>query len=65
VADERSKVLEFGVEVTVPAGKFTDCVKIEDLDLLDNETGLKFYCPTVGLVREEGSSGSSDLVRFA
>ena len=65
VADERSKILELGVEVTVPAGKFTDCVKVEDHDLLDNERGHKFYCPKVGLVREEGSSSSSDLVRFA
>ena len=65
VADERSKILELGVEVTVPAGTFTDCVKVEDLDLLDNERGLKFYCPTVGLVREEGPNSSSDLVRFA
>lgn len=65
VADERSTVRELGVEVTVPAGKFTGCVKIEDLDLLDNDRALKFYCPGKGLVREEGPSGSTDLVRLA
>jgi hypothetical protein len=65
VADERSTVRELGVEVTVPAGKFTGCVKIEDLDLLDNDRALKVYCPGKGLVREEGSSGSTDLVRLA
>ncbi len=65
VADERSKVMELGVEVTVPAGKFTDCVKIEDHDLLDNGREFKFYCPGKGLVREEGPSGSTDLVSLA
>lgn len=65
VADERSKILELGVEVTGPAGKFTDCVKVEDLDLLDGERELKFYCPRAGLVREEGPKGSSELVRLA
>jgi hypothetical protein len=65
VADERSKVLELGVEVTVPAGKFTGCMKTEDLDLLDKKTEFKFYCPRAGLVREEGPKGSSELVRLA
>jgi hypothetical protein len=65
VADERSTVKELGVDVTVPAGKFTGCVKIEDLDLLDNARAFKFYCPGKGLVREEGSSGSTDLVSLA
>ena len=64
VADERSKVLELGVEVTVPAGKFSGCMKTEDLDLLDKKTEFKFYCPRAGLVREEGSKGSSELVRL-
>jgi hypothetical protein len=65
LADERSKVLELGVEVTVPAGKFTGCMKTEDRDLLDNKTEFKFYCPRAGLVREEGPKGSSELVRLA
>ena len=65
VADERSTVRELGVAVTVPAGNFTDCVKIEDLDLLDNDRAFKFYCPGKGLVREEGPSGSTDLVSLA
>lgn len=64
VADERSKVLELGVDVTVPAGKFTGCMKTEDRDLLDDTTEFKFFCPRVGLVREEGPKGSSELIRL-
>ena len=65
VADERSKVLELGVEVTVPAGKFSGCMKTEDRDLLDNAREFKFYCPRAGLVREEGPKKISELVRLA
>lgn len=65
VADERSKVLELGVEVTVPAGTFSGCMKTEDRDLLDNKTEFKFFCPRAGLVREEGPKGRSELVRLA
>jgi hypothetical protein len=65
VADERAKVLELGVDVTVPAGKFTGCMKTEDRDLLDNKTEFKFYCPRAGLVREESPKGSSELIRLA
>jgi hypothetical protein len=65
VADERATVLELGIEVTVPAGKFTGCMKTEDRDLLDNQKEFKFFCPRAGLVREEGPKGSSELVRLA
>jgi len=65
VADERAKVLALDVEVTVPAGKFTGCMKTEDRDLLDDKTEFKFYCPQAGLVREESPKGSSELVRLA
>jgi hypothetical protein len=65
LADERAKVLELGVEVTVPAGKFTGCMKTEDRDLLDQKTEFKFYCPRAGLVREESPKGSSELIRLA
>lgn len=65
VADERAKVLELDVEVTVPAGRFTGCMKTEDRDLLDSKTEFKFFCPRAGLVREESAKGSSELVRLA
>ena len=65
LADERAKVLELGVEVTVPAGKFTGCMKTEDRDLLDQKTEFKFYCPRAGLVREESPKGSAELIRLA
>jgi hypothetical protein len=65
VADERAKVLELGVEVTVPAGKFSGCMKAEDRDLLDDQREFKFYCPRAGLARAEGPKGSSELVRLA
>ena len=64
VAEDRSKVLQLDVEVTVPAGKFTGCIKTEDYAPLDKITEFKFYCPRVGLVREEGKNGTSELARI-
>jgi hypothetical protein len=65
VAEDRSKVLQLDVEVTVPAGKFTGCMKTEDYAPLDKITENKFYCPRVGLVREQGTNGSSELDRIS
>ncbi len=67
VAEDRSKVVELNVDVTVPAGKFTGCVKTEDFAPLDNAKEFKHYCPRAGLVREQSASGSAlnELVRFA
>jgi hypothetical protein len=64
VAEDRSKVLETGLEVTVPAGHFEDCIKTEDFAPLDNNREFKFYCHGVGLVREQFELGRMDLVRY-
>ena len=64
VAEDRSTVVAVGLDVTTPAGTFADCIKTEDFAPLDNSTGFKYYCPGVGLVREESSAGGIDLVRY-
>jgi hypothetical protein len=65
VAEDRSKVIAVDQKVEVPAGTFEGCIKTEDYAPLDKITEFKFYCPDVGLVREEGESFSSDLVRYS
>ena len=64
VAEDRSTVVAAGLDVTTPAGTFADCIKTEDFAPLDNSSGFKYYCPGVGLVREESSAGGIDLVRY-
>jgi len=64
VAEDRSTVVAVGLDVTTPAGTFADCIKTEDFAPLDNTTGFKYYCPGVGLVREEFPGGGIDLVRY-
>lgn len=65
VAEDRSKVVAVGVDVRTPAGRFSDCIKTEDFAPLDNLTQLKYYCPGIGLVREEPTSGGRfELVRY-
>ncbi len=53
-----------GLTVTVPAGTFTDCIKTEDVDPIDDVTEFKYYCASVGLVKEEYEGGSLELVTF-
>lgn len=65
VAEDRSKVLAVGLRVTTPAGTFSHCIKTEDYAPLDDVTEFKYYCPGVGLVREDTPGGRVDLVRYS
>ena len=62
IAEDQSKVVEADVDVSVPAGDFSGCIKTEDYDPIGDVTEHKFYCPDVGLVREEFEDGSMDLI---
>lgn len=64
VAEDRSSVVEVGLDVTVPAGSYSDCIRTKDVAPLDNNTEFKYYCPAVGLVREEAPRTQLDLVRY-
>jgi hypothetical protein len=64
VAEDRSTVVEVGLEVRTPAGSFSDCFRTRDVAPLDNATEYKLYCPGVGLVREQGVGERVDLVGY-
>ncbi len=64
IAEDQSTVVAVNTWVITPAGSFTDCVKTKDFSPLDNATEYKYYCPGVGLVREESSGGRLDLVSY-
>ena len=64
IAEDRSTVLETGLSLSTPAGDFTGCMKTEDVNPLDGETEFKFYCPDVGLVREEGENSFIELISY-
>jgi hypothetical protein len=63
VAEDRSTILAVGTEVTTPAGRFTGCIRVKDYAPLSKTEEYKFYCPKVGIVREEEPNATSDLVR--
>jgi hypothetical protein len=65
IAEDRSTIIALDRSVTTDAGSFDGCMETEDLAPLDNVTETKFYCPDVGLVREEFEGGSLDLVFVA
>ena len=64
VAEDRSTVVALGLDVRTPAGRFSDCMKTKDVAPLDGATEFKYYCPGVGLVREETPGGKLELVRY-
>ena len=64
VAEAESKVIAVNQTVTSASGTFTGCVQTEDRDLLDGVIEQKYYCPGVGLVREEFPGGHIDLLEF-
>lgn len=63
VAEDAMTVLALDESVSVPAGSYRQCVKTRDFTTL--EPGIeefKWYCPGVGLVREEGVGAVNELV---
>lgn len=53
VAEDQSTVIAIDETVDTPAGTFTGCILVEDLDPLSGDTGQKSYCPGVGIASEE------------
>src|SRR5262249_13760138 len=48
-----SENMEAGVEITVPAGTFKDCVRVREQGLLDlHDITDKIWCPVVGVVSD-------------
>jgi hypothetical protein len=71
-AEDRAEISALGETVTVPFGKFTDTVKTEDINPLDDPPAVenKFYAKDVGPVLVLGVSGSAkgsreELVSYA
>ncbi len=66
VAEDRSRVLALDENVKTPASKFRGCAKFEDTNPLDPQSTAEFkwYCPDVGLVRDEDAEGFIELVSY-
>ena len=64
VAEAQSRVIAVDQTVTSASGTFAGCIQTEDLELLDGTTEQKYYCPGVGLVREDFPGGYIDLLTF-
>jgi hypothetical protein len=65
VAEDQAEVIDIGESIRTPAGRFTDCVVMEDTSPLDpGVIDTKWYCPGIGLVRDEGPDGFIELVSY-
>lgn len=62
VAEDMYTVVSLGEHVETPAGSWDGCMKTKDFTPLEpGVTEFKYYCPGVGLVREEASDGVLEL----
>lgn len=53
--DETDEILKVEKTVSVPAGHFVDCIKIEESSLLSEDTEIKWYAPGMGVVKVKES----------
>jgi hypothetical protein len=59
--NESDEVVGMGETVTVPAGTFTDCLRIKEI-LDDGSIEYKWYAKGIGAVREMPATGDEQLV---
>lgn len=61
IAEDMSEILETGATITVPAGTFSDALRVHDFDPLGGcEPDAKAYAPGVGLIQD----GPAKLVSY-
>jgi hypothetical protein len=60
ITTERDKIISLSAKVTVPAGTFRNCVKVEE-HASDGSTEFKYFAPGIGCVMEQESDGSTKL----
>ena len=56
-AEDMGRIDAVGVSVSVPAGDFTDCVKVYEWTPLDSATAFKYHCSEVGGTALEDEAG--------
>jgi hypothetical protein len=64
-AEDIGEIVALGVEVTVPAGSFSGCIKTRDLSAIERDVEeFKYACPGVGVVLEQADGERVELVEF-
>ena len=63
ITTEDDEVLSVSETVTVPAGTFKNCLKIQET-LSDGTIEYKYYAPNVGVIKEVTADGEINLVSF-
>jgi hypothetical protein len=59
ITRENNEVVSLSETVTVPAGTYTNCLKIKEIT--GGEVEYKYYAPNVGVVKEEPEDGELNL----
>jgi hypothetical protein len=62
IVDETVEVKRVGVSVTVPAGRFTDSIRVLETTMLGPDRETKWYAPGVGVVRTRAKRERLELI---
>ena len=54
VAMDRAEVVSLSEKLETPAGKFENCLKIEETSAVESGREHKFYAPGIGLIYDGG-----------
>jgi len=60
ITTESDEVIAVSESITVPAGSYTNCVKVKEI-LSDGAIEYKLYAPGVGIVKEISEDGAIEL----
>jgi hypothetical protein len=65
-AEDVGEVIDVGLDITVEAGSFADCIETRDTSTLDRDMEeFKYYCPGVGNVLVDEPDVSEELFSYA
>lgn len=62
IVDETDEILRVGVTVAVPAGRYTDAIRVLETTQLDPDTETKWYVPGVGVARAKAKGERLELI---
>lgn len=52
-AEDEGEIVAMGESITVPAGTYTETVRVRETDPLDDEAGDKLFARGVGMIIDE------------
>ena len=63
-AEDMGTIVALDAAVAVPFGRFEECLQVKDWSRVEQGTEYKYYCPAVGFLTMEESTGGGDKLEL-